>query len=83
MENQLIELHARELLEPMRACLLDVGPVLLGGEEGLFLSGNPSVCVARQTVGTLTFLSNAPASSPNVMSGIFADRLRQLLRKSS
>ena len=35
-ENQLIELHARELLEPMRACLLDVGPVLLGGEEGLF-----------------------------------------------
>ena len=49
---------------------LDVGPVLLGGEEGLFLSGNPSVCVARQTVGTLTFLSNAPASSPNVMSGV-------------
>ena len=32
-ENQLIELHARELLEPMHVCLLDVGPVTTGGGE--------------------------------------------------
>src|SRR5439155_4917540 len=69
-ENKLIHTHVGELLKPVVARQLHVGPILLGGMRGLFFRGRFSRASVRLTVAGCAGFLIASATSASVASGL-------------
>jgi hypothetical protein len=71
-KHKLIQRDMPEPLEPHGPRRLHVRPFLFGGVDRLFFKGSFNLSAARNTVGTLTLVHKASASSWSVMSGRLA-----------